>query len=66
MAYVTLYETRSLEGVLDRGDGARRSPCDISELCDRVNREKMCVFSHLETWETLSQEFLVVASVHDA
>ena len=39
---------------------------DASELWDRVTQERMCVFSLLETRETLSQEFFVVAELPDA
>ena len=39
---------------------------DVSKLWDRVTRERMCVFSLLETHETLCQEFLVVAEIPEA
>ena len=64
----TQYEARSLGGEAYSTKETRRGGVlgDVSELRRSRMRERMCVFSLLETWKTLSQEFLVVAEIPDA
>ena len=67
-AYVTQCEARSLNGEAYSTKETVRGGVlgDVSELRRSRARERMCVFSLLETRETLSQEFLVVAEIPDA
>ena len=67
-AYVTQCEARSLGGeaysTKETVPGGVLG--DVSELWRLRVRERMCVFPLLETWKTLSQEFLIVAEIPEA